>query len=97
MSVRRRARAQRRRLRSGWVSDAAGPAVHMHAEREPSDQAVVAVLQLRDVVIAAWRRAELEAGRWEDDGGPSEPEGVHRTYSLLTGRQAGRSGALSDS
>lgn len=89
MSVRRRARAQRRPW-SGWVSDAAGPAVHMHADREPSDQAVAAILEIRDAVIAAWRRAELEAGRWEDDGGPC-PDRVDRTYSLITG--AGRRAA----
>ena len=90
MSVRRRTRTDRQRRWSGWVSDDRGPAVHVHAERAPSDQAIAAFLDVRDAVLAAWRFAELEAGRWEDDGGPAEPEHVHRTYSLVTGRQGGR-------
>ena len=94
MSVRRRAKQRiaevRRRQWAGWVADAQGPAIHVTGDHEPSDQAVAALLEVRDAVIAAWRLAEREAGRWEDDGGPSEPEGTHRTFSLLTGRQAGR-------
>lgn len=89
MSVRRRARKERQRRWAGWVSDERGPAVSVHADREPSDAAVAAILDIRDAVLAAWRRADLEVGRWEDDGGASAPDHVHRTFSLVTGRQGG--------
>lgn len=90
MSVRRRARAQRRPPFCGWVGGDSGPAMHLIADREPTGQALDALLQLRDAVIAMQMRAELEAGRWEDDGGAPAPDGTHRTYSLVMGRQAGR-------
>jgi hypothetical protein len=87
VSGRRRARQRRW---AGWVSDAAGPAVHLIADHKPSGQAVAAILEIRDAVIALQHLADREAGRWEDDGGPTEPAGTHRTFSLATGRQAGR-------
>jgi hypothetical protein len=91
VSVRRRARLGRRPPFRGWVGgDDKGPWVHVIGPREPTGEALEAVLELRDAVIAVQMRAELEAGRWEDDGGPSEPAGTHRTYSLVMGRQGGR-------
>jgi len=61
VSVRRRAKQRiaevRRRQWAGWVADAQGPAIHVTGDHEPSDQAVAALLEVRDAVIAAWRGA----------------------------------------
>lgn len=85
MSVRRRIRAARRPPRgfSGWICDGRGPDMHLTADQAPSQKSLEALFELRDAVLALCRQAELEAGRWEDDGGAPGPE-RGRVTSLIT-------------
>jgi hypothetical protein len=49
----------------------------------PRDEVEEAVLATRDELVALVLRAEKEIGGWEDDGGATAPEHVHRTFGLV--------------